>query len=269
MLNIIVMASPLLIVTVGALVSEYAGRMALFLDGAINLGAFLCFMFTVKTSSPILGMLLAVIICAVIFALSSMFVESINANPFIASLALNLLSSSSVSLLSSLVFGTRGVLTSENFSFVPANARVWTTIVSLIATVAIAAFLKYTKCGLYIRITGSDEDVLKSRGVNVSYNRTIAWCIAAATAAASGAMLALRISSFVPNIASGRGWIALACIFVGKNRLPLVLASVIAFCLAQFAADRLPFLQAMPSPLLIALPYLITLVMIVAVPKGR
>ena len=45
--QIISLSVPLLLAGLGGLISEFAGRMAIFLEGAINLGAFFCFLFTV------------------------------------------------------------------------------------------------------------------------------------------------------------------------------------------------------------------------------
>lgn len=267
--NILIISAPLMAATLGALISEHAGSMALFLDGVINLGAFLCFAFTVKLGSPALGISCTVLVCTLFFLAVSRFIEFIKANSFIASLALNLLCNSLVSLLSSIFFGTRGILTSDLFSFAPSAMRFYTTLLSFALAALFAFFLFKTKTGLYIRITGSDQDVLTSRGVDVSWNRTISWSVAAGLGAVAGSILSLRLSSFVPNISSGRGWIALLCVFLGKKRLAFVAATVLIFSAAEYFATASAVLQSFNSAVILAFPYIITLALIVLSPKER
>ncbi|MBQ9237732.1 MAG: ABC transporter permease [Treponema sp.] len=266
MMDILIMAAPLVLVTVGALVSEYAGRMALFLDGAINLGAFLCFLYTVQTGSVTVGCLLALGSVTACILLCARIVERTDAAPFIASLAVNLFCNALVSLLSSLTFGTRGVLTDSAFIFSVPQAQLWTTLGAYVAATLIVTLLFTTRSGLYLRITGTDSAVLISRGIDASWNRTHAWCIAAACGALAGSFLAIRLSSFVPNGAGGRGWIALACVFLGKKRVLPVISAAILFCLIQYATYTLPIVQHIAPSLLIALPYVAILFLIAAAP---
>ena len=55
--ELILMATPLMLVSLGALVSERAGVMAVYADGLINLGAFIFYAVTVFTNSIFFGVL--------------------------------------------------------------------------------------------------------------------------------------------------------------------------------------------------------------------
>ena len=124
-------------------------------------------------------------------------------------------------------------------------------------------FLKYSRDGLYLRVTGSDADVLKAKGVNPENLRSLSWCLAALYAALAGILLTLRLSSFVPNISSGRGWMALAAVFLGKKKPLRIVAAVIIFCLADiFSANIQNYITGIPTSLLISLPYLVSLLLI-------
>ena len=268
--NIALLSAPLLLASFGALTSEYSGRMAVFLDGIINLSAFFCYAFSVLTGSFIAGVFLSVFCCMLIIFVSIRAVESLHANPFLASLGLNLFTGALASVISVALFGTRGVLTSPLFSFPAASARLWTGVVALVFTAAGFAFLYGTKYGLYIRITGKDADVLVSRGIDVSACRTAAWCIAAFYGSLAGCILSFRLSSFVPNISSGRGWLALAAVFLGRRTGWGMTAAVIVLCAAEYVAANLQnVFQNIASPLLIALPYIASLALIVLVPDTK
>ena len=256
-------ACPLMLCSLGALFTEYAGCLALFLDGLVSFSAFLFYAFTVLTGSPILGAVLACLGSVVITLGFSAVVEHGKANRFIAAIALNLLFGALTSCMSALLFGTRGVLAADLFRFPETASRA----VALVLTAAVLAlsviFLRYSRCGLYLRITGSDADVLRAKGVNEGNLRTLSWCLAALYGSLAGILLAARLSSFVPNISSGRGWMALAAVFLGKKKPLRIVAAVLIFCLADiFGANIQNYLPGIPSSFLISLPYLVSLLLI-------
>ena len=256
-------ACPLILCSIGALFTEYAGCLALFLDGLVSFSAFLFYTFTVITGSPVAGAVLACLGAVVITLAFTAVVERGGANRFIAAIAMNLFFGAMTSCLSWVIFGTRGVLTNELFKFSVGTARTAAVIVTAVFVAMAIIFLKYGRRGLYIRVTGSDADVLKAKGVNPGNLRTLSWGLASLYGTLAGILLALRLSSFVPNISSGRGWMALAAVFLGKKKPLRIVAAVLVFCLADlFAANIQNYLQGIPSSFLISLPYLVSLLLI-------
>ncbi len=256
-------ACPLILCSIGALFTEYAGCLALFLDGLVSFSAFLFYTFTVITGSPVAGAVLACLGAVVIALAFSAVVERGGANRFIAAIAMNLFFGAMTSCLSWVIFGTRGVLTNDLFKFSVGTARAAAVIVTAGVVAMAIIFLKYGRRGLYIRVTGSDADVLKAKGVNPGNLRTLSWGLASLYGTLAGILLALRLSSFVPNISSGRGWMALAAVFLGKKKPLRIVAAVLIFCLADlFAANIQNYLQGIPSSFLISLPYLVSLLLI-------
>ena len=256
-------ACPLILCSIGALFTEYAGCLALFLDGLVSFSACLFYTFTVITGSPVAGAVLACLGAVVITLAFSAVVEHGGANRFIAAIAMNLFFGAMTSCLSWVIFGTRGVLTNDLFKFSVGTARAAAVIVTAGFVAMAIIFLKYGRRGLYIRVTGSDADVLKAKGVNPGNLRTLSWGLASLYGTLAGILLALRLSSFVPNISSGRGWMALAAVFLGKKKPLRIVAAVLIFCLADlFAANIQNYLQGIPSSFLISLPYLVSLLLI-------
>ena len=111
MIELLAFSCPLLLAATGTLFSEYTGCLALFLDSAITLSGFLTYTFTVLTGSVTLGIILSCLTTTVLSLLFAWIVEKTKAERFIAAIAINLLYGALVSLLSSLIFKTRGVLT--------------------------------------------------------------------------------------------------------------------------------------------------------------
>ena len=264
MIEIIAFSCPLLLAATGALFSEYAGCLALFLDSAITLSGFLTYTFTVTTGSIITGILLSSLATTALSLLFAFIVEKTKAERFIAAIAINLLFGALVSLLSSLIFKTRGVLTSSQFIFKTTGVNIFSICITIVIITFAILILTKTQKGIYFRITGSDPDVLLVRGVTPSLYRILSWGIAGFAAALAGSIMTIRISSFVPNLASGKGWLALAAVFMGRRKLWKIAVFVVIFCVVEYAAVLIQnYIPAIPSSVILALPYLVSLAIVV------
>lgn len=268
--SLFVIAAPLLLLTFGALMSEYAGRLAMFLECIINLAAFFCYAFTCFTKSAVWGTVFSVCVCTALVMGLERLATKMHANMFLISLAMNLLFAALASFFSVLLFKTRGVLTSPLFSF---NAR-FVRIVTALLCYAIFAleffFLKNTRQGLSLRITGSDPEVLSSQGILPDRYRLLSWIFAAFNASLCGCVLCLRLSSYVPGMSGGRGWTALAAVFLGQKNPLWVVAAVFVFAAVEYASStvqNISLFKNVPSSILLALPGLVALLLIALVPQ--
>jgi len=217
----------------------------------------------VLTGNLFAGITLSLLCDLLLTFLFALIIEKTKANPFIAAIGINLLFSSSVSLLSAIFFKTRGVLTSPEFVFPVLPVKIISLTVTVIMIAVTIWFLRNTQQGSYFRITGTDPDVLLVKGINPEIYRIASWTISGLFACGAGTMLALRISSFVPNLSSGRGWMALAAVFLGKRKLWKIAVCVMIFCGADFfSASIQNLLPGIPSSLLLSLPYLVALLLI-------
>lgn len=262
-INILSFSCPLLLCAMGALYSDYAGILAIFLEGLVSFSAYFMFYFTVTTGSAAAGMLLTSLICVGSVVFFATLIEKLHANPFIGATAINLLFSALPSFFAVIHFNNRGVLTSEAFNFPVFETKIFTVIFSFTILSLAFLFLLKTRAGLYIRITGSDSDVLTAKGVKPVWCRIQAWAFAALFASLSGAFLCMRVSSFVPGISSGRGWMALAAVYLGKKNPLRITISVLIFCAADFFASSIQnYLPALPTSVVLSLPYLVILLVI-------
>ena len=262
-INILSFSCPLLLCAMGALYSDYAGILAIFLEGLVSFSAYFMFYFTVTTGSAAVGMLLTSLICVGSVVFFATLIEKLHANPFIGATAINLLFSALPSFFAVIHFNNRGVLTSDAFNFPVFETKIFTVIFSFTILSLAFLFLLKTRAGLYIRITGSDSDVLTAKGVKPVWCRIQAWAFAAFFASLSGAFLCMRVSSFVPGISSGRGWMALAAVYLGKKNPLRITISVLIFCAADFFASSIQnYLPALPTSVVLSLPYLVILLVI-------
>ena len=91
---------------------------------------------------------------------------------------------------------------------------------------------------------------------------------AAFYASCAGCILPFTLSSYVPNISSGRGWTALAVVFLGRKNTAAVFAAVFVFAAAQYAANNIQNITGSVTPaLLISLPYIVALLLIFVLPR--
>lgn len=266
MSDILFSSVPLILASTGALFSEYAGILAVFMDGIINFSAFLVFAFFSFSGNLLFAIVSSLFVCVLLTGCFAWVTEKTKINPFLSATAMNLIFSSMTSLFSSILFGTRGVLTSPEFVFNYSLVKWFGLPLSGLLLVAAILFLFKTPHGLYLRITGSDSDVLEVKGVSSALCRIFAWILSAAFAVMAGTVLVLKINSFVPNISAGRGWIALAAVFIGQKKLWKIMIAVIIFCAADYLGISLQSL--LPGGFLNALPYFVALLLI-TMNKGK
>ena len=260
----------LFLIAAGALYSAYAGRLALFLDAVINLSAFLFFTLASATGNTIFAFFAAVVISSMIVYASALIIEFLKADPFVAAIALSLIIEGTITAISVNIFETRGVLTSEKFIFPRADVRLTAVVVCAALSALLIIFLKTSVKGLYFRIAGTDSAVLEARGINSASYKCAAWPVSAFCASSAGCFYAAEISSFVPNIAGGRGWIALVLVFLGRKKPLYIAAAALFFAAAECFASYLPnTLPNIPPALLISLPYLAALAVISVLPGER
>jgi simple sugar transport system permease protein len=228
----------------GALLTELTGVLGVFIDGFMNLGAFFSFVIAGWTESIFLGTLISAIIIGGMGFLLSIFVQKSGANPFVAGLALNLAAGGICNSLSIIFFGTQAVIRNENLKMPTAveiplikGIPLLGSLLSghlpfvyfAIASVIICFFvINKTKAGLHLRASGLSIDAAIERGINPHRYRAWAWFFAASLAALGGADLTFRIGVYTPGAISGRGWVALAAVYLGfKNVWGIALAAIL------------------------------------------
>ena len=209
--------------------------------------------------APLVGAIvagtLAGIVPAAIFAL---FTLRFSANIFVVGLAINLLSVGVLPFFSEQLFFTRGVVqidlggASISYRSLVTIALAWAALTWIV--------LHRTVYGLRLRIAGEEEEWLRTRGISPAMVRVPAIFFSGASAGLAGSLLALRIGAYLPGLAAGRGWIALVVIFLGYRTVPGLAAAALLFGLLDAIAIRAQAILDVPPTILLALPYLLTVV---------
>jgi simple sugar transport system permease protein len=270
-------AAPLMFAGLGALLSDLSGALAVFIEGFMVTGSFFSWIFAGWTGSVFLGTLLSAMLAALTGWALARFVRLSGANPFIAGLALNLAASGITMSLSAAWFGTKGVLQNPGIKIprlvriplidsMPLIGKIISgqspfTYTAWACALILAIGIKKTTAGFRLRAAGLSYDAAVERGIHSGLYREGAWALAAFLAALAGAALTFRAGSYSPGGIAGRGWIALAVVYLGfRNVWGVVLASLV-FTLAERLGFSLQSLGSLSATALLGLPFALALLL--------
>ena len=274
--NSIDIMTPFLLAAIGGLFTELTGMLNIALEGLMLIGAFFSVVFASVTGSLFLGVLLGICITmfiALIFGVISLYLK---ANIFISGLATNLLASGLTVVLAFKLYGNKGVILFNNLHKLPVlkipmlqkipvfgdilighNVFVY---ISWILVLVAAVVIYKTPFGMRLRGTGYNPEAITSLGLKPRSYQLTAILISGFTCGIAGAVLTLNLGAFVPNITSGRGWIALVAIYLGnKTPLGIVIASFI-FGFAESFSNYAQGAIKVPADFILAIPYIVTVV---------
>jgi simple sugar transport system permease protein len=271
--------APLLYAALGGLLTELAGMLNIALEGLILIGAFAAAAAARASHSILAGLGAGMAASALAAATYGIATIKGKANEFITGLATNLLAAGLTVVLSAELFGTKGVVAFR----IPALPRVAieglseAPIVgpmlfgqdvlvygSWLAVVLVWALVGKTPFGMRLRASGSNPKAVTALGLKPERYRFAAILLSGLGCGLAGSCLSLGLSAYVPNISSGRGWIALVAIYLGGRRSLGVLAACFAFAAADSFANYAQGFLKVPSEFILALPYVVTLAALVA-----
>jgi simple sugar transport system permease protein len=260
-------ATPLVLAAMGGLLSERSGVMNIALEGFIIVGAFTAVLGTYYTDNPWIGLLCGLVAASFAGLIHAFWCITLRGDQVVAGTALNLLGAGIPAFMIQRIWGRAGQ--SDSVQTLP---RFWHGLsvlvpAALVIVVLVQILLFKTKPGLRIVASGEHPRAAECVGIPVSHYR-YGWVVASGTLAGlAGAYLSIgELSFFTRDMSQGRGFIALAAvIFGGWNPIGATGAALL-FAFAQAFQIRA---QAAGLPvsrdLLLALPYLLTLVAIAGV----
>lgn len=252
---------PLLFAAAGGLFPAVAGTLNIALEGLLLAGAFSSLAVYHITGSIAAAVTAAVISATALSALHVFAVFKLRANLFISALAVNLLSSGLCVILSDKIFRTRGVIVSESAAGLQSRY-----IIAGILMLAAAWLAVYkTPFGYRLRACEKDSEALVSLGIRPQVYQGAALLVSGFFCGIGGSFLSLNLGAYVPGMSAGKGWIALAVIFLG-GRNPLgVLAAAFLFSLAESISNYAQGIMSLPADFLLAFPYVTTLIAMIVI----
>ena len=137
---------------------------------------------------------------------------------------------------------------------------------------AISLYLARTRPGLNVRAVGESPAAADAMGIDVTAHRYVHTVIGGALAGVGGACFTLQITpQWVSGLTGGAGWIAVALVIFAFWRADLcVLGAYLfgAFSALPLTLQARGWLTEVPSEVFQSLPYVMTIVVLVAVSSG-
>ncbi|WP_319406691.1 ABC transporter permease [uncultured Desulfosarcina sp.] len=268
----LVAGTPLLLGTVGEIISERSGILNLGVEGVMAVGAVTAFIVTHHTGNPWLGLCAAIIAGMLISIVHAFASVSLQSNQVVSGLALTMLGLGMAGLLGKPYVG-KPLAIKINAMPIPFLADIpvvgpvlfnQSPFFYMAVLLAIGAWfvLEHTLLGIRIRSTGENPKATETQGVNVSMVRYLSVIIGGGFSGMAGAHLSISYSkSWIEGMIAGRGWIVIALtIFALWNPMRAVVGA--------FLFGGIFVLQYMLQPLgispnfLAMLPYMATLLVL-------
>ena len=264
--SLMVASVPIMLAAIGELVVERAGVLNLGVEGMMIVGAVCGFIAAVETGSPAMGFVGGMaggVVLALIFAFLT---QVLLANQVACGLALTLFGLGFAALLGQGYVGIKPPAT---------GAMIWGLDWLVPASIAIIGVvwwsLRATRAGLILRAVGESAEAAHALGYKVVRIRVMAIMFGGAMAGLGGAYISLvRVPQWTDGITAGAGWIALAIVVFASWRPWRVLIGAYLFGgITVLQLNLQAAGVAIPVEYLSASPYLITIVVLVIMSRGR
>lgn len=278
--SLMVASVPIMLAAIGELVVERAGVLNLGVEGMMIVGAVCGFIAAVETGSPVMGFLGGMAGAVVLSLVFAFLTQVLLANQVACGLALTLFGLGLAALLGQGYVGIKppgtGAVPFGPLAEIPGLGRVLFGHDALVyASIAIIAavwwVLGHTRAGLILRAVGESADAAHALGYKVVRIRCLAIMFGGAAAGLGGAYISLvRVPQWTDGITAGAGWIALAIVVFASWKPWRVLIG--AYLFGGITVLQLNLQAAgvpIPVEYLSASPYLITILVLVIMSRGR
>ena len=257
-------AIPYVLAALGGTLTERAGVVDLALEAKLLFGALAAAIASHATGSIAAGVVAGALGGATVAALQAACVVAIRAEQVIIGVALNVLAIGGTRYLLQLLYGqgANSPLGPSTGSGLLGNPSFY---IAVIAAISLPLWLARSVIGLRIRAAGDRPLALAAAGVSITRVRLFAMLFGGALAGIGGAQLSLSVGAFSADMASGRGYLALAAVILAGWRPGRAAMIALAIAAAEALNVRLQLLDVgIPHQLAPLLPYVLTLVILIA-----
>ena len=269
-------ATPLALAGMGETVSEKAGILNIGLEGMMLMGAFTGFLTTFFTDNILLGALAGILTGIAFSLLHAVLSIEFKADQTIVGLALNFLALGLTSFVFLKIFGQSTVLPScrmisgleipllSNIPFVGEILFSQDIVVyfMLFTAVLLYSFMNKTQWGIHLTAVGMYPRAADTVGISVRKVRYLAATVNGFLSGLAGAYLVFgQLGFFMENLTSGKGYIALVAVILGRRNPFGVLLATIVFGFAnalQFSLQTMGW--NIPSQTFSMFPYVVTVI---------
>lgn len=273
---IIRVSTPILLAAVGGLLSESGGVPNITLEGSMLMGACAGALVAGFTGNPWLGLVAAVLAGVLPGVILGVAYIEFKGDPIVIGIGINLLAAGLTTFVVFTLLGDKSGTSSLGRTELPdvvvppladvpvlGNVLLGQHVLSyaaILAWAAIAVILWRSRYGMHVLAVGANIQAARSIGISARRVQYSVVIVCGALCGIAGAFLSMGyVSSFLRDMTAGRGFIAVAAIFLGGMRPVGVLLASLAFGFFEVLSIRLGNLEV-PSQLVQTIPFLATLV---------
>jgi len=268
--------TPILLATLGEILTERSGILNLGVEGMMLVGAMTGFAVTLYTGSPVLGALAAAPAAGLMALVHAFLTVSLQANQVVSGLGLTMFGIGLSGFFGADLVGKKGA------GFAPLKIPVLGDLpfigpvlfqqdalvyLALLLVPLTWYYLFKTRPGLTLRACGENPSAADAWGESVAATRYLHVMAGGLLAGLGGAYLSLGATHmWVENMVAGRGWIALALVIFGFWHPAKAAAG--AFLFGGVGVLQLRVQAAgttVPSSILAMLPYLLTVLVLILI----
>ena len=270
-------ATPIALAGIGGLFGERSGISNIGLEGTMLFSALAAAVGSYYSGSPWIGLLCGVACGLLISLLHAFLCITVRVDQIVIGLVINIFAANATVYLLSVLFQNKGAspaITKLPYVSIPflrdipgleelfSNISVLTVLAIVI--MLIAQFLLYqTRFGLHVMAAGQNEKAAFVMGVKVKKTQYLAVLIGGLCCGLAGSFLSISyLNMFVKNMVSGRGFIAIAAILIGRYNPVGVLLASLFFGLADASQMALQGTVSIPNELVQSIPYVLTILVV-------
>lgn len=269
------MAVPIIYAGLGETVCEKSGILNIGMEGVMLSGAFFSFAGAFYTNSIVMGLLCGALGGVLVSSIHAFLSIKLSQDQSVSGIALNLFILGLTSFLYKIMSNGQSYQQIETLSSIKIpllssipligeaffNQDILTYIVYVLVILA-TLFYKKTSLGLAFESIGEYPRVADSAGISVHKFQFISTVVNGVLGGIGGAYLVLvQLGSFTENMISGRGYIALAAVILGRYTPFGMFGAALLFGAANALQIRLQTLGVpLPTQAFAMLPYIITLI---------
>jgi simple sugar transport system permease protein len=277
----VAIATTLILAALGALFTERAGVLNLGIEGILLTSAISSFLVADSSGSIWLGLIVGSLVGALLAGIHAVLSVVLRANQIVAGLALVIFGTGLANFLGKPAEGRTVTTTIKPLSFGPLSDIPFIgpiifrqdpiTYASIVIAVLASMYLFRSRPGLELRATGDDPATVDAQGLSVASIRIRYTLFGGLLVGLGGSWLMLAQSAAWHQAATtnGIGWIALALVvFAGWRPIRLIFGAILFGFTLQLPftlqAEQITFI---PSALMQMLPYLATLIALIALSR--
>ncbi|MGN1005425.1 MAG: ABC transporter permease [Aristaeellaceae bacterium] len=275
-------ATPVVLASLGVLMTDHVGIMNIGMDGMMLCGAFFAVLGSCYLGGWLGGLVLALAVGLLLGAFFGLFVVKFKSDEYIIGVALNIFAGGLTVFLLRTIFGVAGAYSGTDalpiFGLPKINIPLiqdipilgdllsGNTLLVYVSWILVAlsyVLIYKTPLGFWLRAAGEHPESLRAAGKSPEKMKFLASILCGLFSGLAGAHLSLGyLTMFTENMSASRGFIAVACVIFGASNPPRVFLAALLFGFIDALGLRVQSFNV-SSNLTSLAPYLVTVIMMV------